>query len=139
MGFDIGKILGNFYLSYFSQKGHHTTEAPRDSYKQWILGLAEETWNLFKTKFIALWDQETRDRGEPASTECQDEYMRVLFHRSLEFAGCCMIRRIVGVAHVADLEGIEPLEKRFPCHSFFILACLHTVPPERNANEQPWG
>jgi len=33
--------------------------------------------------------------------------MKELFHDSLAFAGCKMIRRIVGLAHVEDFESIE--------------------------------
>ena len=37
MGFDIGALIGNFYLSYYSQEGHKTDENNRIEYKQWIL------------------------------------------------------------------------------------------------------
>ena len=38
--------------------------------------------------------------------------MKELFHDSLAFAGCKMIRRIVGLAHVEDFESIEDPARR---------------------------
>ncbi len=37
MGFDIGAVLGNLLLSYFSQDGHSTPTDSRKEYKEWLL------------------------------------------------------------------------------------------------------
>jgi len=44
--------------------------------------------------------------------KCQETYMRELFVDSLGFAGAKMIRRIVGIAHVEDLESIANPDTR---------------------------
>ena len=36
MGFDVGKVLGNLLLSFFSQRGHERHPAERDGYRAWI-------------------------------------------------------------------------------------------------------
>ena len=41
--------------------------------------------------------------------------MREIFEDALGFAGAKMIRRIVGVAHVQDLESIEDPKTRAEC------------------------
>ena len=41
--------------------------------------------------------------------------MRVLFEDTLAFAGAKMIRRILGLAHVEDLEAIADPERRARC------------------------
>ena len=41
--------------------------------------------------------------------------MRVLFEDALAFAGAKMIRRILGLAHVEDLESIADPERRAKC------------------------
>ena len=41
--------------------------------------------------------------------------MRVLFEDSLAFAGAKMIRRILGLAHVEDLESIADPQRRASC------------------------
>jgi 5-methylthioribose kinase len=126
MGFDIGALLGNLYLAFFAQSGHEAKAGARDDYRDWILSTAEQVWTLFDRRFRALWN--TRHGGEtfapglfaegagPAALkEAQDAYMRRLFVESLGFAGCKMTRRILGLAHVEDLESIADADLRAEC------------------------
>jgi 5-methylthioribose kinase len=124
MGFDVGAFLGNLALSFFSQDGHATFEGEREGYKLWILKTIGETWQLFERKFLALWDQNWGSGdayvGEVYNSKevrdlAQIAYMSELFQDSLGFAAAKMIRRIVGIAHVEDLESIEDVEKRATC------------------------
>ena len=41
--------------------------------------------------------------------------MRVIFEDSLAFGGAKMIRRILGLAHVEDMEAIADPERRAAC------------------------
>lgn len=47
MGFDIGKIIGNFLLGYFAVDGYSTTEDPRTEQRQWLLDSAEKVCSKF--------------------------------------------------------------------------------------------
>jgi 5-methylthioribose kinase len=126
MGFDIGALLGNLYLAFFAQSGHETKAGARDDYRDWILSTAEQVFSLFDRRFRALWNtrhaSETfapglfaEGAGPAALKEAQDAYMRRLFADSLGFAGCKMTRRILGLAHVEDLEGIADADLRAEC------------------------
>jgi len=126
MGFDIGALIGNLYLAYFSQSGHETRTGGRDDYREWILKTAEQVWTLFDQRFRALWNgaqaSETFDPAFFANAACplafkeaQDAYMRRLFVESLGFAGAKMTRRILGLAHVEDLESIVDPDRRAAC------------------------
>ncbi|XP_058769533.1 methylthioribose kinase-like [Vicia villosa] len=125
MGFDIGAYLGNLILAYYSQDGHGDQANDRKGYKEWILKSIEDTWNLFHDKFIGLWEKHRNGAGEaylPAIYNnpevqllVQKKYMTDLFHDSLGFGAAKMIRRIVGVAHVEDLESIADAGKRATC------------------------
>ncbi|KAL5070343.1 hypothetical protein RYX36_021230 [Vicia faba] len=125
MGFDIGAYLGNLILAYFSQDGHADQANDRKGYKEWILKSIEDTWNLFHDKFAGLWEKHRNGAGEaylPAIYNnpevqllVQKKYMTDLFHDSLGFGAAKMIRRIVGVAHVEDLESIADTGKRATC------------------------
>ena len=44
--------------------------------------------------------------GQVTLADIQDRYMANLFADTLGFAGCKMIRRVLGLAHVEDLESI---------------------------------
>jgi 5-methylthioribose kinase len=126
MGFDIGALLGNLYLAFFAQSGHEAKAGVRDDYRDWILATAEEVWTLFDRRFRALWNtrhaSETfapglfaEGAGPAALKAAQDAYMRRLFVESLGFAGCKMTRRILGLAHVEDLESIADADLRAEC------------------------
>jgi 5-methylthioribose kinase len=126
MGFDVGALLGNLYLAYFAQSGHETKQGGRDGYRGWILSTAEQIWTLFDRRFRALWNNKHagdafapslfQDGQSPmAFNAAQDAYMRRLFVDTLGFAGCKMTRRILGLAHVEDLESITDPDLRADC------------------------
>ena len=126
MGFDVGALIGNLYLAYFSQNGHEAKPGERDGYRDWILQTIETIWILFDRRFRALWNKaHAGDTFMPALfataaeraafDAAQQAYMRRLFVDSLGFAGCKMTRRILGLAHVEDLESIANPDVRAAC------------------------
>ena len=69
MGFDVGAVIGNLLLAYFSQGGHEAAPGARDAYREWILAQAENVWFGFHDRFLALW------RAAPAG----DAYPQAFF------------------------------------------------------------
>jgi 5-methylthioribose kinase len=127
MGFDVGAVLANFLLSYFSHRGQTETSG-HDPYWDWLLAQLEEVWTHFERRFLELWTDPAPGEvfsqglfGDKASEAGLSQYktvfMRQLFHDSLGFAGCKMIRRILGLAHVEDLESISDLAVRARCET----------------------
>ena len=128
IGFDVGALIGNLYLAYFSQSGHEAKPDERDAYRDWILQTIEAVWTLFDQRFRALWNKaHAGDTFMPALfaagpeqaafTSAQDAYMRRLFVDSLGFGGCKMTRRILGLAHVEDMESIADPDRRAACET----------------------
>ena len=124
IGFDVGAVLANLLLSYFSQPGHATPEDPRDAYAEWVLDQVEEVWRGFAREFRELWETaQTGDAypgslfaGDPDSRrQAQDRYLERLLADTLGFAGAKMVRRILGLAHNIDLEWIEDPDLRGRC------------------------
>lgn len=125
MGFDVGAFIGNLILAYYAQDGLANEGDDRKVYKIWLLKTISDTWNLFHTKFTALWDKHRDGPGEAYLPEIynnselhllvKQKYMEELFHDTLGFGAAKMIRRIVGVAHVEDLESIEDASTRAVC------------------------
>jgi 5-methylthioribose kinase len=126
MGFDVGALLGNFYLAFFAQNGHEARAGGRDDYRDWILSTAEQVFTLFDRRFRALWNGKHASEtfapglfdggaGPAVLKDAQDAYMRRLFVDALGFAGCKMTRRILGLAHVEDLESITNPDLRAEC------------------------
>ena len=127
-GFDVGAVIGNLFLAYFSQPGHATAEDDRTDYSDWILEQVGLIWDGFRRRFLQLWESEARgdsyvaelfadDNGAAALAAHREAYMQQLFHDSLGFAGMKMVRRILGLAHVEDLESIEDPDTRAACET----------------------
>ncbi|GFR48766.1 hypothetical protein Agub_g10587 [Astrephomene gubernaculifera] len=125
MAFDVGKILANLLLAYFAAEGHEATEGAgaRQEQKAWLLSCIRDTWEGFSSLFLQLWGQlggagdlypAALVAGE-ALEACQREFMGQLWHETVQFMGAFIIRRIVGIAHVADLESIADPDTRAAC------------------------
>jgi 5-methylthioribose kinase len=116
MGFDIGALIANLLLAYFSRDYHGRKDgADPHAYQEWLLEQVVQIWTGFSAAFLALWrDHENRSGrrfiGGPASGVEVEAYrahfMRKLLADTLGFAGCKMIRRIVGMAKVAEITRI---------------------------------
>jgi len=102
LGFDLGQFIANLLLNALSRK-----DEKRDSLFEHI----ENTWTTFSSTFTSLWN----DHNVEAFANV-DGYLEQVLQDTLEdtigFAGCEIIRRTIGLAHVADLDGIEPYESR---------------------------
>lgn len=124
MGFDIGALLANLYLAYFAQDWRQRQMGNDPAgYRQWLLDTAAAVWTGFEDKFLQLWrDHDTaaggasfigRDNdGGDAAEAFRQAFMGKLLADSIGFAACKMMRRIVGIAKVADIAGISDLKAR---------------------------
>jgi 5-methylthioribose kinase len=126
IGFDVGAVIGNLLLAFFSQDGHEGAPGARDGYRGWILDQMQAVWRGFAERFLALWRAAadgdayvaglfTSERDRAALDAERRRSMHVLFEDTLAFAGAKMIRRILGLAHVEDLESIADPERRAKC------------------------
>ena len=126
MGFDVGAVIGNLFLAYFAQAGHEESPHSRDSYRAWILRQVEAVWTGFHDRFLELWRSKAKgdayvaglfEDGASAAAlaSAQTDFMKRLFADSLAFAGIKTIRRILGLAHVEDLESIKNPAHRAAC------------------------
>jgi 5-methylthioribose kinase len=108
MGFDIGAVLANLLLHYASQEHWSPNATARDERRKYLIQSVREIWESFERKFRALWDEHGIDRIAKTAGY-QDYYMRNLLQDTIGFTGAKMVRRIVGLAHVADIDRIpEP-------------------------------
>ncbi len=127
MALDIGMLLSNFWMSYFSQRGHEESGS-REEMRVYLLGVIVETWDTFRAEFSRLWRTERtgilyqrtlfEDQGDQIGAE---QALQVVLHSlwtdMLGFAGIEMHRRILGLAHNADFETIGDLDLRARCET----------------------
>ncbi|MFC5529370.1 S-methyl-5-thioribose kinase [Cohnella yongneupensis] len=108
MGFDIGAVLANLLLNFASQEHWSDNDSARQARRAYLIETVRDIWTGFERKFRALWDAHGVDRIA-RTAGYQDDYMQRLLQDSVGFAGSKMVRRIVGLAHVADIDKIpEP-------------------------------
>jgi 5-methylthioribose kinase len=114
MGFDVGAVLGNLALSYCSHLAHSSDSEQRAAYQAYLLQTIHDVWEQFRSRFDALWRQH-----DPAADEAfRDAFLLALLRDSTGFAACKMIRRVLGVAHVIDLEQIDDPAERARAESW---------------------
>ena len=93
VGFDLGLYWANYLLSYFS---HQDALCVQSALKTAIV----QTWHAYTTEF------KTVDAGLKAQT------LQNIFHDAIGFAGLEMLRRLIGAAHVKDIEGIVDIPRK---------------------------
>lgn len=120
MGFDLGMLISNYLMAYFSQPGHRRAQDLAD-YQAWILGVIEGTVNTFEAEFFRLWNTERtgilfpRALFEDQGQRSEAALAGVLRHIWQDAVGVCgieMHRRVLSLAHNADFEQIEDVSLR---------------------------
>ena len=127
MAFDVGMLIANYWMAYFSQRGHEE-KGSRASMRAYLLGVISETWTTFRDEFAHLWRTERsgilyqtalyedQDDGL-AAEQALNHVIHDLWTDMLGFAGIEMHRRILGLAHNADFEDIADESLRASCEA----------------------
>lgn len=128
IGFDLGAFFANLLLSWYSQPGHVSAGDDRIAYRGWILDQVRVFWMSFRERFLTLWRECAHGDGFPRAmfagpgdaeslARARETFMNALFADMLGFGACKMIRRILGFAHVLDLDGIRDERMRADCEA----------------------
>ena len=109
--FDIGKLLGNLAINYFCWSGRPSAAAARDDYRLYLRQLMIDVYTQFVAKFAQHWEQHGQDPicRVPGY---QEHFLRTLLVDAVAFWAIVMIRRMHGLAHNIDVDGIGNLETR---------------------------
>jgi 5-methylthioribose kinase len=109
-GFDIGALIANLILSYVS---HDVCDADK-SYSKWVLQALIEFIEKFHDQFLQLLSSHESNAvllpGFFNREELETYHQKIvteMIQEGFGFAGCKMARRILGLAGVADIRGIE--------------------------------
>lgn len=110
MGFDIGAVVGNLFLNYAAQEVRMKDPAQRASFQQYLADTVIELWQVFEREFASyVWSQVDPVNMPPAY---QRDYMLRLLQDTAGLGACKMMRRVIGLAGVADIRGIEDVDER---------------------------
>lgn len=122
MGFDIGMLVANFLMAYFSQPGYREKE-DLNSYQEWILTLIEGIFESFTAEFSLLWNTERTGILFPKSlfedqNQSSDGALKWMnshiWNDAMRICGIEMHRRTLSLAHNADFEEIKDETQRAP-------------------------
>lgn len=113
IGFDLGTALGNLLLNYCGLPG---LLGPRDAAagREQRLQDVRELWLIFADRFLTLCHQHTRDVAL-AVPGYAEQFLQQVWQDAVGYAGTELIRRTIGLAHVADLDSISEPEMRAEC------------------------
>ena len=125
MGIDIGALLANLLMNFFSQNGHENNFGERKEFKKWILNLINMIWIKFENKFCNLWNDYPEGDGYPTQLfnnkqiiqSEQKNYLQNIYNDSIGFAGAKIIRRIFGFANNIDFDWIKDDKIRAICEN----------------------
>jgi 5-methylthioribose kinase len=105
MGFDIGAVIANLLLNYAAHEGHTPDPQEREAYQAYLLETVSEVWRVFETEFRTLWEEQAQE-PYAKTPGYLDAYLLDVLKDAAGYAGCKMMRRVIGLAHVSDLESI---------------------------------
>ncbi|MFC7371748.1 S-methyl-5-thioribose kinase [Fictibacillus iocasae] len=105
IGFDLGQFFANIALNYLSQHHHSSEPFNRKETQETLLTVIQETWTVFQNEFTRLVHEESKEVFARTPGVLQN-VLEKTFIDSVGFAGCEIIRRTIGLAHVADLDSI---------------------------------
>ncbi|MEQ9926156.1 MULTISPECIES: S-methyl-5-thioribose kinase [Pectobacterium] len=113
IGFDVGTAIGNLLLNYCGLPG---LLAPREAAagRERRLEDIRTLWQTFSARFLALSESESHD---PALAESGYValFLQQVWRDAVGYCGTELIRRTIGLAHVADLDSIQEAEARLAC------------------------
>lgn len=93
IGFDLGLYWANYLLAHFShQDNPHVQSALKTAIKQ--------TWQTYTTEF------------EMTNTQLKAQTLENIFHEAIGFTGLEILRRLIGAAHVKDIENILDIPQK---------------------------
>ena len=93
VAFDLGLYWANYLLSYFA---HQDTSHVQSALKAAIV----QTWQTYTAEF------------ERFDAELKAKTLQNIFHEAVGFAGLEILRRLIGAAHVKDIEGIADISRK---------------------------
>ena len=130
MSFDIGAVLGNLVLAYASQEYHAPDGEKRKAYQAWLMDSVCEIWNVFAGEFGRLWDTEC-NRAEWPAEGYKQKYLLRLLQDTAGMGACKAMRRILGMAHVPDLDAIPDEAARAHAESLALNAAIAWIKHRR--------
>lgn len=113
MGFDAGTALGNLLLNYCGLPGL-LAPPEADAGRAQRLSDVRTLWHTFAARFLSLSQHHGREPSLAASGYAE-RFLQQVWQDTIGYCGTELIRRTIGLAHVADLDSIQDDDARTAC------------------------
>ncbi len=113
IGFDVGTAIGNLLLNFCGAPGQLGIRDAAAAREQRLADI-REVWTTFAERFQALAVEKTRDDAL-AYPGYVSQFLQNVWHDAVGFCGTELIRRSVGLSHVADIDTIPDEDMRHAC------------------------
>lgn len=129
IGFDIGTAIGNLLLNYCGLPGHLGIRDAAAAREQRLKDI-QELWSTFAERFQALAREKTQDAALSVPGYAS-EFLKKVWTDAVGFCGTELVRRSVGLSHVADIDTIADEEMRHEClrHAIALGKVLIVIAP----------
>ncbi|GAB4393433.1 MAG: S-methyl-5-thioribose kinase [Gammaproteobacteria bacterium] len=112
MGFDLGLLLAHLIIAWAAHF-ERFTKNEAESYRHYLLTMIMTLLQQFNTRFLDLWQQRISQTKIPLDMTFaqyqgfQLQFLQYVLQDAIGFAGCEMMRRVIGAAGVKDTESIS--------------------------------
>lgn len=113
IGFDVGTALGNLLINYCGLPGLLAPREAADGREQ-RLSDVRDVWIAFAHRFLELAEDKTTDVAMAYPGYAQ-AFLRKVWADTIGYCGTELIRRTVGMSHVADMKLIKDEAMRTEC------------------------
>jgi 5-methylthioribose kinase len=129
IGFDVGAVIANLLLSYASHEVRTADPDKRAEFRKYLTSSILRLWHVFVHEFQPIWNQAdsiNMPRGY------QQHYMLNILQDAAGMGACKMMRRIIGLAGVEDIRGIQNVDERSVAASLALNMAITLIKERRD-------
>lgn len=120
-GYDIGNVIANLIFAYENAEATIENSDSKRDYKEYLENTIVKVIDLFIYKFNKAYDENVEERVAKYKG-FKEYYLDSIIRDTSAVVGLELVRRILGMAHVKDINGIEDVNKRARAEKICLLA-----------------
>lgn len=125
-GYDIGNVVANLMFAYGNAKYTIEDDKERSDYLNYLSTLIVDVVNLFQEKFYQKWDELVTERVATYKG-FKEDYLNSILVDTSAVVGLELCRRVIGLAHVADITSIEEEGARVSAEKMCLASGKHFI------------
>lgn len=110
-GYDVGNVIAHLLFAYVNADSVMANEQAKESQKAWLLGSIVEVVDLFRAKWLRLFEEAAAERTARIPG-FRAYYLDSIIQDAAATAGLELIRRVIGLAQVKDITTIADADVR---------------------------